>query len=424
MKKLSNTTKTLIALVLGGIFGILLSMLPENKFVQTYLLDGLLKLAGTGFLNAIKLIVVPLVFVSIVYATASLDDLKKVGRIGGKTFLFYTLTTALAIILALGIGGIVKPGIGVDLVAIKANEVATTTQTTSVNFVDTLLNMIPTNIFAAFSEGNTLGIIFFALLLGLSITAVGEKAQPLLTVFESANEVLLKLVQMIMHFAPYGIFALLATTFANFGFTALMPLMKYVLTVLFGLALQLLVVYMGMLLFIGKLKPSIFLKKFAPIFNVCLSTSSSSAALPLALEHSEASFGVSKKVSSFTLPLGATINMDGTAIMQGISVMFIAQIYGIHLGLNDYIMVILSAVLASIGTAGVPGVGMIMLTMVLASVNLPLEGIALIMGVDRIIDMFRTAVNVAGDNVCTLLIAKSENELDETVYNRTDNSDF
>lgn len=424
MKKLSNTTKTLIALVLGGIFGILLSMLPENKFVQTYLLDGLLKLAGTGFLNAIKLIVVPLVFVSIVYATASLDDLKKVGRIGGKTFLFYTLTTALAIILALGIGGIVKPGIGVDLVAIKANEVATTTQTTSVNFVDTLLNMIPTNIFAAFSEGNTLGIIFFALLLGLSITAVGEKAQPLLTVFESANEVLLKLVQMIMHFAPYGIFALLATTFANFGFTALMPLMKYVLTVLFGLALQLLVVYMGMLLFIGKLKPSIFLKKFAPIFNVCLSTSSSSAALPLALEHSEASFGVSKKVSSFTLPLGATINMDGTAIMQGISVMFIAQIYGIHLGLNDYIMVILSAVLASIGTAGVPGVGMIMLTMVLASVNLPLEGIALIMGVDRIIDMFRTAVNVAGDNVCTLLIAKSENEFDETIYNRTDNSDF
>lgn len=424
MKKLSNTTKTLIALVLGGIFGIFLSMLPKSNFIETYLLDGILKLVGTGFLNAIKLIVVPLVFVSIVYATASLDDLKKVGRIGGKTFIFYMLTTALAIILALGIGGIVKPGIGVDLAAIKANEVATTAQATSVNFVDTLLNMIPTNIFAAFSEGNTLGIIFFALLLGLSITAVGEKAQPLLLVFESANEVLLKLVQMIMHFAPYGIFALLGATFANFGFSALMPLMKYVLTVLLGLALQLLVVYMGMLLFIGKLKPSIFLKKFAPIFNVCLSTSSSSAALPLALEHSEASFGVSKKVSSFTLPLGATINMDGTAIMQGISVMFIAQIYGIHLGLNDYLMVILSAVLASIGTAGVPGVGMIMLTMVLASVNLPLEGIALIMGVDRIIDMFRTAVNVAGDNVCTLLIAKSENEFNEAVYNQTDNCDF
>lgn len=421
MKKLSTTTKTLLALLLGGVFGIILSNIPENNFIQTYLLDGILKLMGTGFLNAIKLIVVPLVFVSIVYATASLDDLKKVGRIGGKTFVFYMLTTALAIILALSIGGLLKPGIGVDLAAIKANEVATNVATTNVNFVDTLLNMIPTNIFTAFTEGNILGIIFFAILLGLSITMVGEKAKPLLVVFESANEVLLKLVQMIMHFAPYGVFALLATTFANFGFAALMPLIKYVGTVLLGLALQLLVVYMGMLFFIGKLKPTVFLKKFAPIFNICLSTSSSSAALPLALEHSETSFGVSKKVSSFTLPLGATVNMDGTAIMQGISVMFIAQIYGIHLGMNDYVMVILSAVLASIGTAGVPGVGMIMLTMVLASVNLPLEGIALIMGVDRIIDMFRTAVNVAGDNVCTILIGKSENEFNEEVYNQTSN---
>ncbi len=417
MKKLSTTSQTLVALILGTLFGIILSAIPENWFTQTVLLDGIFKLFGTGFLNAIKLVVVPLVFVSIVYATASLDDLKKVGRIGGKTFVFYTLTTAIAIILALGIGALLKPGIGVDLALLKANEVATTPAATSVNFIDTLLNMIPTNIFAAFSEGNILGIIFFAILLGLSITMVGEKGKPLLVIFESGNEVLLKLVQVIMKFAPYGVFALLSTTFANFGFAALVPLIKYVLTVFLGLALQLFVVYMGMLFFIGKLPPIKFLKKFVPIFNICLSTSSSSAALPTALEHSESAFGVSKKVSSFTLPLGATINMDGTAIMQGVSVMFIAQIYGIHLGLNDYIMVILSAVLASIGTAGVPGVGMIMLTMVLASVNLPLEGIALIMGVDRIIDMFRTAVNVAGDNVCTLLIAKSEGELDIDTYN-------
>lgn len=415
MKKLSLTSQTLIALFLGTLFGITLSFLPENDFVQTFLIQGILKLLGTGFLNAIKLIVIPLVFVSIVYATASLDDLKKIGRIGGKTFLFYTLTTGLAIILALFIGGILKPGIGVNLDLIRANEVTTTT-TANVNFIDTLLSIIPSNIFTAFSEGNILGVIFFAILLGLSLTMVGEKAQPLFVLFESANEVLLKLVQIIMTFAPYGVFALLSTTFANFGLSALMPLIKYVLVVFLGLALQLLVVYMGMLLFIGKLNPIIFLKKFAPIFNICLSTASSSAALPMALEHSEKSFGVSKKISSFTLPLGSTINMDGTAIMQGISVMFIAQIYGISLGLNDYLMVILSAVLASIGTAGVPGVGMIMLTMVLASVNLPLEGIALIMGVDRIIDMFRTAINVAGDNVCTLLIAKGENEFNEEIY--------
>lgn len=418
MKKLSLTSKTLLALFLGAAFGIMLSHVPENWFTQTILLNGLLKLLGTGFLNAIKLIVVPLVFISIVYATASLDDLKKIGRIGGKTFFFYTLTTALAIILALLVGGLLKPGVGVDLALLQANESTTTPVATDVHFVDTFLNMIPNNIFTAFVEGNILGIIFFAILLGLSMTMVGEKAKPLIVLFESANEVLLKLVQIIMYFAPYGVFALLSTTFANFGFSALMPLIKYVVTVVIGLGLQLLVVYMGMLLFIGKLSPSLFLKKFAPIFNICLSTASSSAALPLALEHSETSFGVSKRVSSFTLPLGSTINMDGTAIMQGISVMFIAQIYGISLGFNDYIMVILSAVLASIGTAGVPGVGMVMLTMVLASVNLPLEGIALIMGVDRIIDMLRTAINVAGDNVCTILIAKSENELDEKVYNK------
>ena len=416
MKKISLTSKTLIALFLGSIFGIVLSLIPSHPVIQDFLLNGVLKVLGTGFLNAIKLIVVPLVFVSIVYATASLDDLKKIGRIGGRTMLFYMLTTACAIILALVIGGIFKPGLGVDLSLIEQSNYTVTS--TSLNFVDTLLNIIPTNIFVAFQENNILGVIFFAILFGLSITMVGEKAKPLVTLFDATNDVLLKLVQIIMNFAPYGVFALLATTFANFGFSAFLPLAKYVIVVAIGLFLQLFVVYMGMLKFIGKLKPSIFIKKFLPIFNVCLSTASSSAALPLALEHSEKSFGVSKRVSSFTLPLGATVNMDGTAIMQGIAVMFIAQMYGITLGASDYIMVILSAVLASIGTAGVPGVGTIMLTMVLASVNLPLEGIALIMGVDRIVDMLRTAINVAGDNVCTLIIAKGENELDETIYNQ------
>ena len=415
MKKLSLTTKTLLALVLGTCTGIFLGLMPENTFVQNMLLDGLFKLFGTGFLNAIKLIVVPLVFVSIVYATASLNDLKKIGRIGGKTFIFYTTTTAIAIILALGLGALFKPGADANLALLQANEVATTT-TASISFIDTLLQMIPSNLFVAFSENNILGIIFFAILLGVSMTLAEKKAAPLLALFESANEVLLTLVQVIMRFAPYGVFALLATTFANFGLSALIPLVKYVVIVLLGLALQFLVVYVGMLVFIGHVNPIPFLKKFMPIFNICVSTASSSAALPLSLEHSEKSFGVSKEISAFTLPLGATINMDGTAIMQGVSVMFIAQIYGISLGLNDYLMIILSAVLASIGTAGVPGVGMIMLTMVLSSVNLPLEGIALIMGVDRLIDMFRTAINVAGDNICTILIAKGEKAFDEKVY--------
>lgn len=413
MKKISLTTQTLCALVLGALTGLLLSNMPSGFIKDSLLIDGILKLIGTGFLNAIKLLVVPLVFVSIVYATASLDDLKKMGRIGLKTFLFYITTTAFAIILALFIANLTNPGLGMDLSSLQTTEVTAASQ---VSFVDTLLQIIPTNIFSAFMEGNILGIIFFAILLGVSITLVGEKAKPLFDLFESTNEVLLKLVTLIMRLAPFGVFALLATTFARFGFSALAPLSKYVGSTLLALFLHFMLVYMGMLLLIGKLKPTVFLKKFAPIFNVCLSTASSSAALPLCLEVSEEAFGVSKRIGAFTLPLGSTINMDGTAIMQGIAVVFIAQIYQITLTPSDYLMVILSAVLASIGTAGVPGVGIVMLTMVLSSVGLPIEGLALIMGVDRIVDMARTAVNVAGDNVCTLLIAKSENDLDERIY--------
>ena len=413
MKKISLTTQTLCALILGALAGLLLSTLPSSFVKDTLLIDGIFKLIGTGFLNAIKLLVVPLVFVSIVYATASLNDLKKMGRIGVKTFLFYTVTTALAIILALFIANLTNQGKGMSLSTLQAAEIAPAAQ---VSFVDTLLQIIPTNLFSAFAEGNILGIIFFAILTGISITLVGEKAKPLFDVLEATNEILLKLVTLIMRLAPFGVFALLASTFSTFGFSALAPLSKYVGSTLLALFLHFTLVYMGMLLFIGKLKPSVFIRKFAPIFNVCLSTASSSAALPLCLEISEEELGASKNISAFTLPLGSTINMDGTAIMQGIAVVFIAQIYHITLSPADYLMVILSAVLASIGTAGVPGVGIVMLTMVLSSVGLPIEGLALIMGVDRIVDMARTAVNVAGDNVCTLLIAKSENDLDENIY--------
>lgn len=415
MKKLNLTTKILLSLILGALFGVLLSTLESEFIKQTLMLDGILKLLGTGFLNAIKLLVVPLIFVSIVYATASLDDIKKIGRIGSKTLLYYVSTTAVAIIVALTVANVIKPGIGIDLSAITTGQAVT--EVASVSFIDTLLEIIPTNIFAAFSENNVLGVLFFAVLIGLSITLVGEKAKPVLVLFDGLNEVFLKLVTLIMHFAPFGVFALVANTFATFGFSAMLPLFKYALSIIVALAIQFFIVYLGMLLFIGKLDPKMFVKKFIPIFNFCFSTASSSAALPLCLESSDKQFGVSKKVSSFTLPLGATINMDGTAIMQGVAVVFIAQIYGIQLGLSEYIMVILTAVLASIGTAGVPGVGLVMLTMVLSAVNLPIEGIALIMGIDRILDMIRTGINVAGDNICTLLIAKQENEFDESVYN-------
>lgn len=415
MKKITLTTKTLIALICGISFGLLLSQVESTFIKQTLLIDGILKLMGTGFLNAIKLLVAPLVFVSIVYATASLKEIKQVGRIGLKTVGFYLLTTGLAITLALIMANIINPGHGIDT-SILASATQTVPSTESVSLIDTLLSMIPTNIFVAFSEGNVLGIIFFAILLGISITLVGEKAQPLVNLFEILNEVLLKLVSLIMTFAPFGIFALLSSNFAAFGFTALVPLFKYVLGTIFTLALHLGLVYVGLLVFIGKLNPIIFLKKFMPIFSICFSTASSSAGLPLSLKTSEEQFGVNSSICSFTLPLGTTINMDGTAIMQGFAVVFIAQMYGITLGLNDYIMVIITAILASVGTASVPGVGTVMLTMVLASVNLPIDAIALLIGIDHIIDMCRTPINVAGDHICTLIVAKSENALDESIY--------
>ncbi|MBQ1275467.1 MAG: dicarboxylate/amino acid:cation symporter [Cellulosilyticum sp.] len=416
MKKLTLPGKILIALISGITFGLLLSCIDSTLIKQTILIDGILKLLGTGFLNAIKLLVAPLVFVSIVYATSSLKEIKQIGRIGLKTLIFYITTTALAIILSLIMANIINPGKGVHIDIVTTTTDAVTTST-STNLIDTLLNMIPTNIFVAFSEGNVLGIIFFAILLGISMTLIGEKAKPLVDLFEICNDVLLQVISLIMNFAPFGIFALLASNFATFGFTALIPLLKYVLGTIFTLCLHLGLVYMSMLIFIGKLSPMIFLKKFMPIFSICFSTASSSAGLPLSLKTSEKQFGVSPSVCSFTLPLGATINMDGTAIMQGFAVVFVAQMYGITLGINDYIMVIITAVLASIGTASVPGVGTVMLTMVLASVNLPVDAIALLIGVDHIIDMCRTPLNVAGDHICTLLIAKSENALDEFIYN-------
>ncbi|MEE1073468.1 MAG: dicarboxylate/amino acid:cation symporter [Cellulosilyticum sp.] len=416
MKKLTLPGKILIALISGITFGLLLSCIDSTLIKQTILIDGILKLLGTGFLNAIKLLVAPLVFVSIVYATSSLKEIKQIGRIGLKTLIFYITTTALAIILSLIMANIINPGKGVHIDIVTTTTDAVTTST-STNLIDTLLNMIPTNIFVAFSEGNVLGIIFFAILLGISMTLIGEKAKPLVDLFEICNDVLLQVISLIMNFAPFGIFALLASNFATFGFTALIPLLKYVLGTIFTLCLHLGLIYMSMLIFIGKLNPMIFLKKFIPIFSICFSTASSSAGLPLSLKTSEKQFGVSPSVCSFTLPLGATINMDGTAIMQGFAVVFVAQMYGITLGINDYIMVIITAVLASIGTASVPGVGTVMLTMVLASVNLPVDAIALLIGVDHIIDMCRTPLNVAGDHICTLLIAKSENAIDEIIYN-------
>ncbi|GAA0710936.1 dicarboxylate/amino acid:cation symporter [Paraclostridium ghonii] len=409
MKKVGLTSKILIGLFLGIIFGVLLSKMSSSYIKDTVILGGIINVIGNGFTKAIKMMVVPLVFVSLVCGVSAMEDIKKLGRIGFKTMGFYLMTTAIAICISLTLGVLLKPGAGLDLgtVATQSTKIAE-----SQSLPEVILNMIPSNPIEAFANGEMLQIIFFAMLTGISISLVGEKAKPLKKAFECANEVCMKMVSVIMMFAPFGVFALITNTFATVGIDAIGSLVKYILVVLLGLLLHVVVVYGGSLKLFTKFSFIGFVRKFPKVAAVTFSTASSNASVPVSLELME-EMGVSKSIRSFTIPMGATINMDGTAIMQGVAALFIAQVYGVHLGLNDMLTIVLTATLASVGTAGVPGVGMIMLSMVLQSVGLPLEGIGLIMGVERIIDMFRTTVNVMGDNTCTLVVASSEKEFEE-----------
>ena len=388
-------------------------MLPSSYIKDTLIIEGLLKLVGGIFISGIKMLVVPLVFVSLIVGASSIGDPKKLGRVGTKTIMFYLFTTGIAIIIALSLASITNPGVGLDLSNVIQNE-PTIGEATSV--IDTIINMIPRNPISALASGQMLQVIVFALLTGISIALLGKKGENALNFFISLNDVMMKMVMLIMLIAPYGVFALISKTFATVGFDAIVPLLKYFVTVLLALGLHLLITYMTMLKAIGGLDPIQFFKNFVPAMGVAFSTASSSGTLPVTLKTAQERCGASESISAFTLPLGATINMDGTAIMQGGAVVFIAQVYGIELTLGAILTVILTATLASVGTAGVPGVGLITLSMVLQSVGLPIEGIALIIGIDRLLDMTRTAVNITGDTVCTLLISKAEGEFNEKIY--------
>lgn len=416
MRKLGLTSKILIGLFLGILFGVILSKMPGSYIKDTVLLGGIINVIGNGFTKAIKMMVVPLVFVSLVCGVSAMEDIKKLGRIGFKTMGFYLMTTAIAICISLALGVLLKPGAGLDLGTVASQS---TTIAKNQSLSEIILNMIPSNPVESFAKGEMLQIIFFAMLTGVSISLVGEKAKPLKKLFECANEVCMKMVSVIMMFAPFGVFALITNTFSTVGIDAIGSLVKYILVVLLGMLLHVVVVYGGALKVFTKVSFTGFVRKFTKVAAVTFSTASSNASVPVSLELME-EMGVSKSIRSFTIPMGATINMDGTAIMQGVAALFIAQVYGIDLGINDILTIVLTATLASVGTAGVPGVGMIMLSMVLQSVGLPLEGIGLIMGVERIIDMFRTTVNVMGDNTCTLVVASSEKELEVTNIDATE----
>lgn len=412
--KISLSTKIFIGLILGLITGIIFNFIPEGFIRDELLINGVFYLVGQAFLKAIMMLVVPLVFISLVNGAASMGDIKKLGRIGVKTVLFYLATTAIAISIALSLSTVFKPGVGLNLSNSSLSEVTIKEATP---LVEVILDMIPNNPIASMANGNMLQIIVFAMLIGVGLSTLGEKTKMITNLFQQLNDLIMKIVDFVMIIAPIGVFGLIARTFATQGFDAMIPLIKYMSLVLISLLVHATIVYGGLLKLFTRLSPIRFFKKFFPAISVAFSTSSSSATLPVSMEIAEENLGISKDVASFTLPLGATINMDGTAIMQGVATVFIAQIYGVDLTLSSFLTVILTATLASIGTAGVPGVGMIMLSMVLQSVGLPVEGIALIMGIDRILDMARTSVNITGDAVCTMIVAKAEGEFNEEIFN-------
>lgn len=415
-KKMGLTTKIFIGLILGAIFGVVLNyVVPNGPIKNDYIVEGVLYIIGQGFIRLMQMLVVPLVFCSLVCGSMSIGDTKKLGTIGVKTLGFYLLTTALAITVAISIASLINPGLGLDMSSIKAAETVAATEATS--FVDTILNIIPTNIFEGLASGTMLQIIFFALLIGIIIAKLGERVEVVAEFFNQFNSIMMEMTMMVMKVAPYGVFCLIARTFAGIGFEAFVPMLKYMFAVFVALGIQCFVIYLGLLKLFTGLSPIIFIKNFFPVMAFAFSTATSNATIPLSIDTLAAKMGVSKRVSSFTIPLGATINMDGTAIMQGVAVVFAAQAYGIDLNIVDYLTVIGTATLASIGTAGVPGVGLITLTMVFNSVGLPVEAIALIMGIDRILDMTRTAVNITGDAVCTTIVAKQNDALDTEIYN-------
>ena len=409
------TGRILIAMALGIILGALYNALGianmpnAGEWLHIYLIDGFIDLIGQIFLASLKLMVVPLVFISLVAGAANLKEGSKMGPMALQTIGFYLVTTAIAITIALLIANLINPGKGMDVSTEAVNYVAK--EAPSVK--QTLINIVPTNPIKAMAEGNMLQIIVFALLMGFAIPQAGKSGERIAEIFNDLNEIVMKMVNFLMQLAPYGVFCLLIKVFSELGLKALADLFFYVFTLTIALLIHGSLVYPTLLKVFTGLNPLRFIYKIRPAIMFAFSTSSSGATIPITLETVEERIGVNNKIASFTIPLGATINMDGTAIMQGVATVFIAQAFNVDMAFSDYIAVILTATMASIGTAAVPGVGLITLAMVLNQVGLPVEGIALILGVDRLMDMIRTAINVTGDATVSTIIANKQGMLDK-----------
>jgi Na+/H+-dicarboxylate symporter len=410
--KMSLTVKVMTGMVLGVITGVVFNAI-DSSFINEHVVAGFFGMVGTMFVNALKMLVVPLVVFSLICGVLGIGDIRMLGRVGGKSFGLYMMTTAIAIAIAIVIASLVGPGQGfvmegVDASAITAAEAPTVWSVFAA--------IVPTNPIAAFANGEMLQIIFYVVVVGIAALMLGESSAGFARACEYMNELMMKVVNIVMYFAPYGVFCLIAKTFTEQGIDLFVPVLAYVATLTGALFLHLFVTLMLILKMFSGLDPLAFMRKIRPAQIFAFSTASSNATIPVTLRSVTERMGVDNSVASFTVPFGATINMDGTAIMQGVATVFLANVYGIELGLGGYITVIAMSVLASIGTAGVPGVGLVMLTMVLSQVGLPIEGIALILGVDRLMDMIRTAVNITGDAVVTTIVAQSEGKIDLAVY--------
>ena len=416
-KKIGLSTQIFIALLIGALFGVVIHYwIPSSYIKDTVIVEGVLYVIGQGFIRLMQMLVVPLVFCSLICGSMAIGDTKTLGKVGVKTIGFYLVTTALAVCVALGSALLINPGRGLDMDAVQKGTVSSTTEATSL--VDTLLNIIPKNPVQSMANGDMLPIIVFALFVGIMLAKLGTRGSVVANFFSQFNDVMMEMTMAIMKIAPIGVFCLIARTFATVGFSAFAPMLKYMGNVTLALAIQCLVVYQILLFVFTRLNPFKFIKKFLPVMGFAFSTATSNATIPMSIDTLSKKMGVSKQISSFTIPLGATINMDGTSIMQGVAVVFIAQAYGIPLTMGNLATVVVTATLASIGTAGVPSVGLVTLAMVLNSVGLPTEGIALIMGIDRILDMIRTAVNITGDAVCTTIVCHQEGSLNREVFNK------
>lgn len=413
LKSISLGNWILIGMILGLITGLLINFYLKDPFIKDIILmNNVFYLGGTLFIKLMKMLVVPLVFFSIVVGVASISDIKTIGTIGGTTILIYLITTAIAVTLALLIGIYLQPGAGLQMTGLAEASNVTVNQT----MADAILNMVPDNPFSSLATGDMLPVIIFGVLIGIILAKLRDETETFNKIFTEGNRIMMEMTSIVMKFAPIGVFCLMAKTFGGLGLDGIYPLAKYVVCVLIALAIQAFVVYPSLLVVFTRLNPVKFFKRFISVMFFAFSSSTSNATIPLNMEKLS-EMGVSRDVSSFTIPLGATINMDGTAIMQGVAVMFAAQAYGIDLGTSALLTVIFTAVMASIGTAGVPSVGLVTLTMVFNSVGLPVQAIGVIFGIDHILDMFRTAVNVTGDAICTIIVSFRTKEMDLDIYN-------